>query len=146
MEELLKMLDEEFEYIEHEIIGDTIYVKVESKRVSARCPYCGELSDRVHSRYKRSFGDLPIQGKKVEIVIDNRKMLCGNKECPYKTFAETFACLPFKGKRSTRLTDEIVRISMEMSSVSAAAMMQKGIAKIGKSTICNLLKKSGAKN
>jgi len=99
-----------------------------------------------NSRYERSFGDLPIQGKKVEIVIDNRKMLCGNKECPYKTFAETFACLPFKGKRSTRLTDEIVRISMEMSSVSAAAMMQKGIAKIGKSTICNLLKKSGAKN
>ena len=143
MEELVKMICQDFSYENHEIKEDKIYIKVKSSRKEAECPYCGTIGKRVHSRYERRFQDLPIQGKKVEIVISNRKMFCGNKECPHKTFAETFECLPFKGKRSTRLTDEIMRLSLEMSSVSAAAMMQKGIAKIGKSTICSLLKKRG---
>jgi hypothetical protein len=41
---------------------------------------------------------LPIQGKKVEIVIRNRELRCDNPECGHKTFAESFDCLPFKGK------------------------------------------------
>ncbi|WP_209125552.1 transposase family protein [Alkalihalobacillus sp. BA299] len=32
----------------------------------------------MHSRYKRSFQDLPIQGKKVLITLSNRKMFCDN--------------------------------------------------------------------
>jgi len=141
MEELVKMLDEDIEYIEHEIIDKTIYIQVKSIRESAFCPYCGTESTRVHSRYERRFKDLPIQGKKVEIVLKNLKYFCGNPDCTHKTFAESFACFPFKGKRSNRLTEEIVRISMEVSSVTASALLSKGVAKVGKSTICNLLKK-----
>ena len=146
MEELIRLLDEDLEYVGHKIIGDTMYIRVESARRAAKCPYCGAESERVHSYYERRFSDLPIQGKKVEIVINNRKMFCGNPECSHKRFAETFECLPFKGKRSRRLTEEIVRVSLEVSSVTASSILKKNTAKVGKSTICNLLKKRRTAN
>lgn len=141
MDELVKLLDKNLEYIGHEISGDTIHVYVESNRKEAVCPYCGKASSRVHSHYERKFLDLPIQGKKVEIIIRNRKLRCDNPECGHKTFAETFDCLPFKGKRSLRLTKEIVKVSMEVSSIKASTMLKKGVADVSKSTICTLLKK-----
>lgn len=68
VDELVKLLDKDLEYIGHEISGDTIHVYVESNRKEAVCPYCGRASSRVHSHYERRFLDLPIQGKKVKII------------------------------------------------------------------------------
>jgi len=69
----------------------TIYLHVESTKQVLQCPLCGATSTRVHSHYERSFQDLPIQGKKVVVIIDNRKMFCDNPECERTTFAESFA-------------------------------------------------------
>lgn len=137
----MKLLDKDLEYAAHEICGDTVQIYVLSTRKEASCPYCGRVSSRVHSHYERRFFDLPIQGKKVEIIIRNRKLRCDNPRCQHKTFAESFDCLPFKGKRSQRLTEEIVKVALEVSSIKASAMLRKGIADVGKSTVCALLKK-----
>ncbi|MGB4755819.1 MAG: hypothetical protein WBH69_07180 [Fervidobacterium sp.] len=40
------------------------------------------------------------------------------------------------------LEEEIVKISMNMSSIQASRLIRENIADIGKSSICNLLKKS----
>jgi hypothetical protein len=144
MVELVKQIDTDLKYEGHEIKDDTLFLHVVSARDEAVCPYCGMASGRVHSKYERRFADLPIQGMKVIVVLRNRKMFCGNPECGYKTFAETFACLPFKGKRSLRLTDKILRLSLEVSSVTASKILRKGIADVGKSTICDLIKKNQA--
>ena len=142
MDELVKMLCQDLEYVTHEIYQDElIYIYVKSKRTEVKCPYCGAIGKRLHSHYVRRFRDLPIQGKKVEIVLDNRKYFCNNPECGHKTFAESFDCLPFKGKRSRRLTEAIIELSLNVSSVKAARTLRKGTADVGKSTICNLLKK-----
>jgi transposase len=141
MEELVRLLCENFKYVRHEIDGDLIYIYVKSNRDECECPYCGTPSKKVHSRYKRRFRDLPVQGKKVEIVIENRKFFCVNSDCRHKTFAETFDCLPYKSKRSQRLTEAIMGMSLHVSSVTAARVLRNGVADVGKSTICNLLKK-----
>ncbi|MCI9324118.1 MAG: transposase family protein [Lachnospiraceae bacterium] len=107
MDEFIKLLDPSLDYISHEIIGDTIFIRVASNREEAVCPYCGHASSKRHSAYERSFQDLPVMGMKSRIIIENRKMFCTNSECGHKTFAET----------------------------------KDGIADVGKSTICNLLKK-----
>lgn len=60
MEEFIKLLDENLEYISHEIKGDTIYINVKSIREQVQCPFCGHFSSRVHSSYSKSFQDLPI--------------------------------------------------------------------------------------
>ncbi len=146
MDELIKLLDENLEYESHEIINDTIYIKIKSMREKVKCPYCGKHSSKVHSHYKRSFQDLPIQGKKVTFIINNRKMFCNNTDCNSTTFAESFDFLSFKAKKSKRLNDEIINISMNVSSLTATDLLRNGVANIGKSTVCNLLKKRNANN
>lgn len=146
MDEMVKLLDKNLEYVDHEIEDGVMYIHVISNRNDATCPYCGRISRRVHSKYERRFRDLPMQGKKVEIIINNRKMFCDNANCEHKTFAESFDCLPFKGKRSQRLTDEIVNLSLSVSSMAAAEILKKSTADVGKSTICSLLKKRRTNN
>lgn len=146
MEELIKLLFKDLEYLCHEVIDDTIYISLESSKKLVICPYCQRPSEKVHSYYKRSFQDLPIQGKKVIYIINNKKMFCNNPDCEITTFAETFEFLGFKAKKSKRLEDEIMNISVNMSSLAAEQLLKTSVGKVGKSTICNILKKRSSCN
>ena len=141
MEVFVSMLDKNLRYINHEIIENELYIYVESKRDEVKCPYCGEGTTKEHSRYERSFQDLPVQGKKTVIVLINRKMFCNNPDCPHKTFGERFDFLEYKAKKTKRLKDEIIKVALRQSSVSASSYLSDSIAKVRKSTICNYLKK-----
>ena len=141
MNELVKTVDPNFEYESHTIDGGVMRLFVHSTRKEAVCPYCGTVSEKVHSIYLRKFRDLPIQGKKAEITINNRKFFCPNGECDHKTFAESFECLPKMGRRSKRLTEAILNTATNTSSITASKTLKRGTADIGKSTICRLLKK-----
>jgi hypothetical protein len=51
------------------------------------------------------------------------------------------AFIKHKAKKTMRLENEIVRVSANVSSIAASKILKKQIANVGKSTICNLLKK-----
>ncbi|SNS88524.1 zinc-finger of transposase IS204/IS1001/IS1096/IS1165 [Anaerovirgula multivorans] len=99
MDTIVKYLDKSLDYVSHELIGDTLYINVMSNLKSVPCPDCLIQSSKVHSRYKKSFQDLPIQGKKVVIVIKNRNLFCVSTECPRYTFSETFDFIDAKSKK-----------------------------------------------
>jgi len=143
MYELVQMLDNNLIYLDHQVLNDSIIIYVCSKHDEAKCPYCGTASSRIHSTYERSFQDLPIQGKQVNVIIENRKYFCDNTHCLKTTFAEAFECLKPKSKKSNRLMDEIVKVSIEVSSVTASRLLNDGVAKVCKSTVCEILKKNG---
>ena len=112
MDDFIKTLDESLVYVSHKIIDDFIYITVKSNSQEFICPYCGKSSSNVHSFYPRRFQDLPIMGKKCVILIDNRKIFCNNPDCKHKTFAERFSFLGDKARRTNRLEDEILRLSL----------------------------------
>lgn len=141
MNNLIKLLDKNLEYISHEIIEDTVYISIKSIKEYVCCPYCFTPSNKVHSRYKRSFQDLPIQGLKVVFTINNRKMFCKNDKCNHTTFSEKFTFIDNKAKKTKRLASEIINVSLNMSAISASKYLKKNLAHVGKSTICTLLKK-----
>ena len=141
MNNIIKFLDSNLEYVTHEVIEDTVYITVISNRISVECPYCSKESKKLHSYYTRSFQDLPIQDKKVIIIIKNRKLICENKECSKTTFSESFNCIEFKSKKSKRLIKYIIDLSMRVSSINASNILRKNVATVGKSTISNILKK-----
>ena len=58
-------------------------------------------------------------------------MFCVNPDCPHTTFAETFDFIEPKGKKSKRLLDKIVDISLNVSSLAAAELLKDGIADAG---------------
>ena len=141
MDEIIKMLDKNIQYVSHEIQNDRIYIYVESNLKEVICPYCKQSSIWVHSRYLRKLQDLPIQGKKVTIVIDNRKFFCKNPDCAHKTFAENFAFAKQKATKTDRLQEEILSVSLNQSSVSASRHLKQNTCDVGKSTICTLIKR-----
>lgn len=73
MDEFIKLLDPNLHYLRHEISDEELLIYVESERLDVKCPYCGQLSSRRHSMYERSFQDLPMMGKKTNIIL---KFLC----------------------------------------------------------------------
>ncbi|MGE6964033.1 transposase family protein [Bacillus thuringiensis] len=119
MGDVVKMLDEKLRYLSHEIVDDTLFIQIASERLSVICPFCNMPSTKLHSLYQRTFHDLPIQGKNVVYVINNRKMFCHHAQCHRKKFAEQFSFLPYKAKKSTRLEQEIMKIAKNVSSLVA---------------------------
>src|SRR5215207_5777869 len=54
------------------------------------CPECGARSSRVHSRYWRKLGDLPLAGRPVRITLRARRFRCDAPSCRRRIFAERF--------------------------------------------------------
>jgi transposase len=144
MHDFVTMLDKNLIYIAHKIKGDTLIIQVASSRTMVQCPYCKIYSTKVHSTYQKEFQDLPIMNKKVIILLNNRKMFCINPECNHKTFAERFDFLAVKARKTERLIDNILKVSANVSSVTAASLLSESTVTIGKSSICRLLKKNSS--
>lgn len=142
MNDFIAMLDQNLRYIEHKLKEDKLIIQVASSRNIVMCPYCATTSSKVHSTYHRKFQDLPIMNKKVIIFLNSRKMFCLNPECTHKTFAERFDFLPVKARKTERLIENILKLSANVSSVTASFLLSDSIAIVGKSTICSLLKKN----
>lgn len=141
MQDYINMLSHNLKYISKNEDNNSIIFLVESTVKSPICPYCGTPSSRCHSKYKKSFDDLPLNNKKVTVEIYNRKMFCDNKYCNHKTFSETYDFVDRRAKKTKRLVKYILDISINMSSISAQNTLRKNGIKIGKSTICTFLKK-----
>jgi len=70
-----------------------VRVWASSRAGQARCPSCGYLSTRVHSRYERSLADTALGSRRVVLRLRVRRWVCGNLNCPARTFAEQIAGL-----------------------------------------------------
>lgn len=67
---------------------NTIIVYSDTRSVSARCPWCQQISHRIHSRYHRTLADLPCGGRQVYFQVTLRKFYCINAHCSRKVFAQ----------------------------------------------------------
>ncbi|MDQ2888110.1 MAG: transposase family protein, partial [Chloroflexota bacterium] len=55
---------------------------------SASCPFCQQLSERIHGRYGRTVADVPCAGRLVTLALTVRKFVCNTKACPRRIFTE----------------------------------------------------------
>ena len=89
-----------------------------------KCPYCGHMSHRVHSRYIRTISDLSILGRPVIITSEMRKFFCDNTECTKKTFAEQPGNEVFRYRRRTRRCEmAVMRYGLTSSSETARKLL-----------------------
>ena len=80
---------------------DLIAVALTSRARTAPCPVCGQLAERVHSRYRRVLADLPLCGRRLVLVLRLRKFLCPNAGCLRHVFCERVHALAAAHARST---------------------------------------------
>lgn len=113
------MLSPNLEFVSMYSNDDCIIFQVQSKIKDPICTYCG-----THSKYKKSFNDLPMHGKNVVIEIINRKMFCNNLNCGYKKFAEMYDFIE-RSQKKKRLIQHIINTSKNMSSISVQYAIKK---------------------
>ncbi len=86
----------------------TIVLATRTATPSAACPCCGHLSERVHSRYRRTLLDLPWQGNAVRVSLTLRKLFCDNPQCQWRIFAERVPAVAQRyARRTCRLADAL---------------------------------------
>ncbi|WP_126554061.1 transposase family protein [Dictyobacter kobayashii] len=67
------------------------------------CPSCDEEASHVHSYYQRHPQDLPISGRRVQLILQVQRFRCKNLSCPRQTFAERLPELPLSVRQTRRL-------------------------------------------
>ena len=97
-------------------------VQVRGWRQDCACPLCGRPSRRVHSRYQRLVKDLPIQARRVVVVLEARKFFCDDPGCPRRIFCERFPDVVEAYARRTRRLDKIV------TAMGLLGQRQRGLA------------------
>ena len=105
----VKLLDENLECIDYKLKNDKIILLAKSSKKSVCCPYCGCISDKVHSEYQREIQDIPMQDKQTILLLNTRKMFCLNKDCAHKTFSERFDFISSNGKKTKRYNGSVVK-------------------------------------
>ena len=101
MDEFISDLGQNYKLDNFRIKNDMVIFEVSSVLKDVVCPYCGQPSSKVHSRYQREIQDLPMQNKKVVLLVRTRKMFCVNSLCNKKTFAEKHPFVTTNGKRKS---------------------------------------------
>lgn len=142
MDEFISDLGQNYNLDNFRIKNDMVIFEVSSVLKDVVCPYCGHPSSKVHSRYQREIQDLPMQNKKVVLLIRTRKMFCVNSLCNKKTFAEKHPFVATNGKITERLEKNIIYTSPQLSSIGASKTLKSNGIDICKSSICLLLKKN----
>ena len=142
MDFIVKDLDSTYKLDTFHNKTDKIIFEMSSETSTAKCPYCGKASNRIHSRYQREVQDLPIQGKKAVLLVLTRKFFCHNDMCCKRTFSERHTFVDSNGKRTKPLEKNILFTTSQLSSVNASKILKNSNVDISKSSICVLLKKN----
>jgi transposase len=104
--------------------GGMLHVYATSSSEEGSCPYCGQKSKKVHSRYVRVIHDLSILGYGAVIHLGVRKFFCQNHECAKTTFAEQPGTEVFRYRRRTcRCEVAVARHGISTSSNSASRLL-----------------------
>ena len=142
MKDFITALDPNYQLDKYHIKNNVAVFYISSKMSEIKCPYCGTLSSKVHSSYEREIQDLPMQGKKVILLVDTRKMRCMNPDCSHKTFSEKHPFVTAKSKKTNRLIQNILYTSSQLSSLNASKLLKSENITVCKSSIYDLLKKN----
>ncbi len=101
-------------------IGDTYHLKLSATVSAAACLNCGVRSARIHSRYVRHAGDLPVSGFRVRLELRVRKFFCDNGACARSVFCERLpgVLAPF-ARRTLRLAEVLTQLALLVSARDA---------------------------
>jgi transposase len=101
----------------------TISAKIAAS--TARCPVCGKLSGRVHSRYTRTLADLPWQGVPVTVRMRVRRFFCDQRACDREIFAERLPGIAAHyARRTERLDSWFTHISFALGGEAGSRLLK----------------------
>lgn len=108
------------------ITAETLELHIASVHPQAACPICGTASAAQHSRYQRTFRDVPSGGYPVRITLQTRRFFCREKTCPRGIFTERFPDFVLSRARMTeRFRAALAALSVILAHEAAARLAQR---------------------
>jgi transposase len=125
----------------HDTAATTITVR--SPKDFGVCPSCGTVSRRVHSRYHRRVGDLPLSGRSVKLLVVARRFRCDAVLCGRQIFAERFAedALAPWARRTARLDHIVHHLGLALGGRPAACFSQRLMLPVSKDTLLRMVRR-----
>jgi transposase len=122
---------------------DQITVIAFSKAAEARCPLCGQLSQRIHSRYVRNLADLPWQGVALQIRLTVRRFFCTTVDCKRRIFTERLPELtaPY-ARRTCRLSETLEQVGFALGGEAGERLLAGLAILTSPDTLLRLLRKA----
>jgi zinc-finger of transposase IS204/IS1001/IS1096/IS1165 len=103
--------------------GDGILVRASTPLVAVACPDCGVTTARVHGFHERTVGDVPVDGRRVQVVVRVRRLVCRVSGCR-RTFREQVpGVLRRYQRRTERLRALVGAVARELAGRGAARLL-----------------------
>jgi transposase len=116
-----------------------VVVAITASTASRPCPLCGAAAFRVHSRYLRRLVDLPVGGRRAELVLRARRFFCDASGCPRRIFAKRFDGVVERRARRTRRLDEVIHcLAIALGGRPAAALSRRLNVQVSNDTLLRI--------
>jgi transposase len=91
-----------------------------------RCPSCSRLTERVHSRYHRTFADLPWATFRVRLEVRVRKFFCCNQACHRSIFTERLPDIVHPwARRTLRLAQSLLAVGVALGGRAGSRLTER---------------------
>ncbi len=123
--------------------ANSITLSAKTSARTARCPICGKLSGRIHSRYTRTLADLPWQGVPVTVHLRVRRFFCDQKACNRAIFAEPLPGVAARyGRRTERLDGWFTHVSFALGGEAGSRLLKDLGVVVSGDTLLNHIRSS----
>jgi transposase len=103
-----------------------IEMQLRTCHASSTCPSCGTVSQRVHSRYRRTLEDLPWEGLRVTIRLETRRFFCVGNACSRKIFTEVLPGTVVRyARRSCRSSEALQWLTLALGGRAGARLASR---------------------
>lgn len=121
--------------------GNKTFIIAESVKKYCKCPSCGIVSDKIHSKYTRKMFNGSLDGSPQEIILIARKFKCKEIFCNQEVFTERFDFIDPYGRLPNNIIEIIKILGLSTSAEKVSKIMSKLGIKISHDTVLRTLRK-----
>jgi hypothetical protein len=120
--------------------GELILVRARTPGGPVACPDCGNETAHVHAFHHRTLADVPVDARRVIVVVRVRRLRCPILGCPRQTFREQLpGVLERYQRRTPRLAGQIGAVVRELAGRAGARALAALAVRVSRHTALGLL-------
>ncbi|MEU2135347.1 ISL3 family transposase [Streptomyces sp. NPDC018352] len=122
--------------------GEVIRVVARTRDAPFPCPMCGVPTGKVHGYHVRTVADVPVDGRRVVVNVQVRRLVCPVLGCQRQTFREQVpGLLERLQRRTTRLSSQVSEVVKELCGRAAARLARLLATPVSYATALRLLRR-----
>jgi transposase len=120
---------------------DGLTIILRTNRATVSCPDCGQLSDGIHSWYRRTLADLPWQGVAVRFRLYTRRWFCRHPACSRSIFTERLPdVVDAYARRTSRLAEVVEAVAFALGGEAGHRLLLTFGLTLSPDTLLNIIR------